>query len=76
MALKVVKDMLPWIAPSVAIAFAVYVFIDGEAARQTSDVTAMTAASQPLTPPEDATEIVARQATPDSDLIAVTAEPA
>ena len=76
MALRVVKDMLPWIAPSVAIAFAVYVFIDGEAARQTSDVTATTAASQPLTPPEDATEIVARQATPESDLIAVTAKPA
>ena len=69
MALRYLKDSLPWLVPSAAIAFAAYVLMDrdfdlGPAAPEQATLA-------PAVQPED--EVVARQATPDGSLTSVAA---
>ncbi|WP_415921739.1 OmpA family protein [Tateyamaria sp. SN6-1] len=72
MALKYVKDSLPWLVPSAAIAFAAFVFMDGDirpGGNATAADTTAPAVAPEIVPQPD--EIVARQATADTDLSSV-----
>jgi len=77
MALKYVKDSLPWLVPSAAIAFAAYVFMEGGygPTAQTEAVPAERVTASPAVSPL-AEEIVARQTAPETDLTALTVTPA
>ncbi|WP_299695154.1 OmpA family protein [uncultured Tateyamaria sp.] len=74
MALKYVKDSLPWLVPSAAIAFAAFVFMDGGIRQNPVPPVEPTAAAPEPLDTED--EVVARQATPEASLNSVAVTPA
>lgn len=78
MASNYLKDSLPWLVPSAAIAFAAFVFSQGDFGALTANNagTASVAAPEPLISAPDAEEVVARQASPDTSLSDVAAAPA
>lgn len=69
MALRYLKDSLPWLVPSAAIAFAAYVLMDRD-----FDLGPAAPVQEAVAPAvETDNDVVARQATPDSSLTAVAA---
>ena len=77
MALKYVRDSLPWLVPSAAIAFAAFVFMDGGIPTGQTQSPENNGASAAVPLAVDAQdEVVARQATADTNLTSVAATPA